>query len=129
MIFNKGISVFLSACLFLLMMIILSSVIVIMGPVSYIGLVFVVVFYFIARSFYTYLRNDDFYKNSRKHSSDKIGEKYLIKGEKDGKKIFVVVWILVILVLATAALWLYTYNHGMGLVWLTFFLKINQLNE
>ena len=112
MIFNKPISLILSACMFMLLMLIVSSIIAMFGSIPYIGLIFVVIFYFIARMFYSYLRNDDFYKNNKNHSSDKKGESYLIKGERDGKKIFIVVWMLVVLVLAAVSLWLYSYNTG-----------------
>lgn len=83
------------------------------GQIPFIGLFFIVVFYFIARAFYAYLRNDDFYKNTRQHSSDKPGERYWIKGERDSKKIFIIVWIFVILILAAVSIWLYAYNHGL----------------
>lgn len=116
MIFNKPISLILSACMFMLLMLIVSSIIAMFGSIPYIGLIFVVIFYFIARMFYSYLRNDDFYKNNKTHSSDKKGESYLIKGERDGKKIFIVVWMLVVLVLAAVSLWLYSYNTGATLI-------------
>lgn len=116
MIFNKYISMFFSACMFMLMMLIVSSIIAMFGQIPYIGLFFVVVFYFIARAFYNYLRNDDFYKNNRNHKSDKKGESYIIKGERDSKKIFIVVWMMVILVLAAVSLWLYSYNTGATLI-------------
>lgn len=115
MIFNKSISIILSACLFMLLMLVVSSIIAIVGSIPYIGLVFVVIFYFVARLFYAYLRNDDYYKNNRKHSSDKKGEKYFIKGERDSKKIFIIVWMLIVLVLAGISLWLYSYNTGLTL--------------
>ncbi len=63
--------------------------------------------------FYNYLRNDDYYKNTRERSSDKKGEKYFIKGESDPKKIFVVIWVIVILILVSVSLWLFSYNHGL----------------
>ena len=113
MIFNKYISLFLSACFFMFLMLIVSSIIAIFGSIPYIGLLFVVVFYFITRAFYNYLRNDDFYKNNKKHSSDIDGESYIIKGERDNKKIFIIVWMLVILVLAAISLWLYSINNGL----------------
>ena len=116
MIFNKYLSLFLSACFFMLLMLIVSSIIALFGSIPYIGFIFVVIFYFVARMFYNYLRNDDFYKNDRNHSSDKKGESYLIKGEKDSKKIFIVVWMLIILILIAISLWLYSYNHGLKLV-------------
>ena len=115
MIFNKYISIFLSACLFLLLMLIVSSLIAMFGSIPYIGLVFVVIFYFVARLFYTYLRNDDYYKNNRNHTSDMKGESYITKGERDNKKIFLVAWVLVILILAAVSLWLYSYNKGLTL--------------
>lgn len=116
MIFNKYISIFISACLFLFLMLLTSIVTVTFfsgGSIPFIGLVFVVIYYFIARAFYSYLRNDDFYKNTKQHSSDKPGEKYWVKGEMDTKKIFVIAWIFVILVLAAVSIWLYSYNHGL----------------
>ena len=116
MIFNKYISLFLSACFFMLLMLIVSSVIAVIGSIPYIGLVFVVIFYFMTRMFYSYLRNDDFYKNNKNHSSDMEGESYIIKGERDNKKLFIVIWVLVILVLAAISLWLYSINNGLTLV-------------
>ncbi|MBR2558686.1 MAG: hypothetical protein IKE95_10035 [Methanobrevibacter sp.] len=115
MILNKYVSMLLSACLFMLLMFVTSSVSVFVkgGFVQYIGLVFIVVYYFIARVFYNYLRNDDVYKNSRKYSSDREGEKYLYKGESDNKKIFIIVWILVILFLSAISLWAYSVNNGL----------------
>ena len=87
MIFNKYISIFISACLFMFLML-LTSVIVLTvfhgGSIPFIGVVFVVIYYFIARAFYNYLRNDDFYKNNRQYSSDKENEKYLVK---NGRKV------------------------------------------
>ena len=83
------------------------------SSIPFIGLAFVVVYYFMARAFYNYLRNDDFYKNTRSHSSDRPGEKYWIKGERDGKKLFIIVWIFVMLVLAAVPIWLYSFNHGL----------------
>ena len=49
-----------------------------------------VIFYFITRVFYNYLRNDEKYKNNRQVSSDMPGEKYYTKGESDPKKLFIV---------------------------------------
>lgn len=116
MIFNKYISLILSACMFMFLMLIVSSIIAMFGTIPYIGLIFVVIFYFIARMFYRYLRNDDFYRNNKEHSSDKPGESYLIKGEREGKKMFIVIWLLVVLVLAATSLWLYSYNKGLSLI-------------
>ena len=58
-----------------------------------------VIFYFITRVFYNYLRNDEKYKNNRQVSSDMPGEKYYTKGESDPKKLFIVIWLIVILIL------------------------------
>lgn len=116
MIFNKYLSIVISACLFMFLMLLISIVIITFfngGSIPFIGLVFVVVFYFIARMFYNYLRNDEFYKNTKKHSSDKPGEKYWIKGERDTKKILLIVWIFLILILAAVSIWLYSLNHGL----------------
>lgn len=74
MIFNKFLSIVLSACLFLFLMLLTSSVAALFfngGSIPFIGVFFVVIYYFIARAFYSYLRNDDKYKNTRKHKSDK----------------------------------------------------------
>ena len=116
MIFNKYLSIIFSACLLLFLMLLTSSVLVVFfkgGSIPFIGLFFVVVYYFIARMFYNYLRNDEHYKNDRKRSSDRKGEKYLVKGERDGKKIFVVAWVLIILFLSAVSLWLYSFNNGL----------------
>ena len=116
MIFNKYLSIFFAGCLFLLMMFLTSSVIAILtkgGSISYFGLIFVVIYYFIAKSFYNYLRNDGYYKNTKTRSSDMKGEKYIVKGERDNKKLFVVIWVLIILVLASISLVLFSYNHGL----------------
>lgn len=89
MIFNKYLSILFSACLFMMLMFLTSSVVAVFfkgGAIPFIGLFFVVVYYFIARAFYSYLRNDDHYKNTRKHSSDKEGESYITKGEKGYEK-------------------------------------------
>lgn len=116
MIFNKYLSIFFSACLFMMLMFLTSTAVVTFfkgGAIPFIGLFFVVVYYFIARAFYSYLRNDDFYKNTRKHSSDMDGESYITKGKSDSKKLFIVIWVLVILVLAVVSLALYSINSGM----------------
>lgn len=83
------------------------------GLIPVIGLVMFVIFYFIARVFYNYLRNDDYYKNNRQISSDVPGEKYFTKGDSDFKKLFIVIWLLVILVLTSASLWLYSFNNAL----------------
>ena len=116
MIFNKYVSIFLSACLFMLLMFVTSSVVVVFfkaGFVQYIGFAFIVIYYFMARAFYNYLRNDETYKNNRNHSSDKEGESYIVKGSSDIKKTFIVIWILVILFISALSLWLYSVNMGL----------------
>lgn len=116
MILNKSLSIILSACLFLLLMFVMSSIIALFfngGSIPYIGLLFVVVFYFIARMFYNYLRNDELYRNTKKHSSDDPNESYIIKGDMDFKKIFLIVWVIIILILAAISLYLYSFNNGL----------------
>ena len=116
MIFNKYLSIFFSSCLFMMLMFLTSSVAVMFfkgGSIPFIGLFFVVVYYFIARIFYSYLRNDDFYKNKRNHSSDMNDENYITKGKSDTKKLFLVIWVLVILALAVISLALYSINSGL----------------
>ena len=116
MIFNKTISLILSACLFLLMLIITSSAIMMFlpsGQLPFVGIILIVAFYFISRVFYNYLRNDDYYKNSKNYSSDRKGESYISKGESDSKKMFIVIWIIAILFLASIAMVLYLKNSGM----------------
>ena len=118
MIFNKTISLILSALFFVFLGLLFSSISVIFLKgqlLPIIGLFLFVIFYFITRMFYNYLRNDDYYKNNKQKSSDKPGEKYITKGESDPKKLFVVIWFLVILVLTSVSLWLYSFNNG--LVW------------
>ena len=116
MIFSKGISIILSG-LFLLFLMLFFSIISIMflngGLIPVIGIVLFVIFYFITRLFYNYLRNDDKYKNTRQTSSDMPCEKYFTKGESDSKKLFVVIWLLIILVLTSVSLWLYSFNNGL----------------
>ena len=46
-----------------------------------------------------FLRNDEEYKNTRKRSSDVKGESYITKGESDIKKIFLVVWVIIMTIL------------------------------
>lgn len=116
MIFNKTISLVLSGLFFLFLGLLYSSVSVMFlngGLIPVIGLFVFIVFYFITRMFYQYLRNDDKYKNNKQISSDMPGEKYFTKGGSDPKKLFVVVWLMVILVLTSASLWLYSFNHGL----------------
>ncbi|MBE6508671.1 MAG: hypothetical protein E7Z77_04565 [Methanobrevibacter sp.] len=116
MILNKSLSIILSACFFMLLMLVASSIIAVFfkgRAVPFIGLFFVVVFYFLSRAFYNYLRNDELYKNNRKRTSDMPDEKYIVKGQKDAKKIFIIVWVIVILILAAISLWLYSINNGL----------------
>ncbi len=116
MIFNKTISIILSGLMFLFLGLLFSSISVMFlngGSIPIIGIVIFVIFYFITRMFYNYLRNDDKYKNNRQISSDIPGEKYRVKGESDPKKVFVVVWVIVILILTSVSLWLYSFNNGM----------------
>ena len=116
MILNKSLSILLSVCLFMLLMFVMSSVIALFfngGSIPYIGLLFVVIFYFIAKMFYNYLRNDELYKNTGRRSSDEPDESYIIKGDKDFKKIFIIVWVMIILVLAAFSLYLYSFNTGL----------------
>ena len=83
------------------------------GLVPVIGVVMFVFFYFVTRVFYNYLRNDDQYRNNRQTSSDMPGEKYITKGSADSKKLFVVIWLMVILVLTATSLWLYSFNNSL----------------
>ena len=83
------------------------------GLIPVIGIVMFVFFYFITRAFYNYLRNDDQYKNTGQTSSDMPGEKYFTKGESDSKKLFIVIWLMVILILISVSLWLYSFNNGL----------------
>ena len=118
MIFNKSISIVLSGLFFLFLMLLFSTISVIFlngGLIPILGVVMFFIFYFITRAFYTYLRNDEKYKNTRQISSDLPGEKYFTKGESDIKKVFIVIWLIIILVLTSVSLWLYSFNNG--LVW------------
>ncbi len=116
MIFNKTISLILSGLLFIFLGLLFStvSVIFLKGQLlPIVGLFLFVIFYFIARAFYSYLRNDEYYKNTRQRSSDVVGEKYMTKGESDIKKLFIVIWLIVILILTSVSLWLYSFNNGL----------------
>ena len=115
MIFNKGISIVLSGLFFLFLALFFSTISVIFlkgGLIPVLGLVMFVIFYFITRVFYNYLRNDEKYKNNRQVSSDMPGEKYFTKGESDPKKVFIVIWLMVILILTSVSLWLYSFRMG-----------------
>jgi uncharacterized membrane protein len=116
MIFSKGISIGLSALFFIFLMLLFSTVSVMFlrgGLLPIVGGLMFVFFYFITRLFYNYLRNDEKYKNTRSASSDMPGEKYFTKGESDNKKLFVVVWLILILILTSLSLWLYSFNKGL----------------
>ena len=83
MILNKTLSLAVSACFFILAILVVSSAVMLFvpgGSLPFIGIIVIVALYFITRVFYSYLRNDDHYKNTRQYSSDKKGEKYIIKG-------------------------------------------------
>ncbi len=116
MIFNKTISIILSGLFFIFLGLLFSSISVMFLKgelLPIVGLFLFVIFYFITRVFYNYLRNDDYYKNTRQRSSDVKGEKYLTKGESDIKKVFIVVWLIAILILTSVSLWLYSFNNGL----------------
>ena len=101
MIFNKYLSLVITGVLFLMLMLLLSSVVMLIGPgmnIVYSGII-VVAFVFICRAFYSFLRNDEEYKNTRKRSSDIKGESYITKGESDIKKIFLVIWIFLMTII------------------------------
>ena len=116
MIFNKTVSIILSALFFVFLGLLFSSISVMFLKgqlLPIVGLFLFVIFYFITRVFYNYLRNDDHYKNTRRRSSDNDGEKYIIKGESDPKKLFIVIWLILILILTSVSLWLYSFNNGL----------------
>jgi len=99
MIFNKYVSLVIAGVLFLMLMLLLSSVVMLTKwNIIYSG-IFIIVFIFICRAFYNFLRNDEQYKNTRKRSSDIKGESYITKGESDIKKIFLVIWIFIMTIL------------------------------
>lgn len=99
MIFNKYVSLVITGVLFLMLMLLLSSVVMLTKwNIVYSG-IFIIVFIFICRAFYNFLRNDEQYKNTRKRSSDIKGESYITKGESDIKKIFLVIWIFIMTIL------------------------------
>ena len=116
MILNKTLSLAVSACFFILAILVVSSAVMLFAPggsLPFVGVIVIVAMYFITRVFYNYLRNDDHYKNTRQYSSDKKGEKYIIKGESDIKKSFIIIWVILILVVAAIAMWLYLINNGL----------------
>ncbi len=101
MIFNKYVSLVITGVLFLMLMLLLSSVVMLIKPgmnIVYSGVI-IIAFVFICRAFYNFLRNDDEYKNTRKRTSDIKGESYITKGESDIKKIFVVFWVFLMTIL------------------------------
>ena len=99
MIFNKYISLVITGVLFLMLMLLLSSVVMLTKwNIIYSG-IFFFFFIFICRAFYNFLRNDEQYKNTRKRSSDIKGESYITKGESDIKKVFLIIWIFIMTVL------------------------------
>ncbi len=101
MIFNKYVSLVITGVLFLMLMLLLSSVVMLIKPgmnIVYSGVI-IIAFVFICRAFYNFLRNDEEYKNTRKRTSDIKSESYITKGEKDIKKIFVVFWIFLMTIL------------------------------
>lgn len=101
MIVNKYISLVITGVLFLMLMLLLSSLVMLINPgmnIVYSGII-VIFFVFICRAFYNFLRNDDQYKNTRKRSSDIEGESYITKGESDIKKTFVIVWVFLMTIL------------------------------
>lgn len=115
MILNKHLSLILTVLFFILLLLLSASIATqfLPGITSTVATVIcIVIFWRLSKSFYNYLRNDDFYKNNKSINSDKKGEKYLIKGDADGKKIFIIVWVIVILILLVVSMWLYSYNHG-----------------
>lgn len=116
MIFNRYLSLMLAACFFLFLLMLASSLISLLPgiPMMYVNVILVIIFWIASRSFYYYLRNDERYKNTRKTSSDMKGEKYWIKGERDGRKIFIVAWLIVILALLSISMFLYSLNGGLS---------------
>ena len=99
MIFNKYVSLVITGVLFLMLMLLLSSVVMLTKwNIIYSG-IFIIVFIFICRAFYNFLRNDEQYKNTRKRSSDIKGESYITKGESDIKKVFLIIWIFIMTIL------------------------------
>ncbi len=99
MIFNKYVSLVIAGVLFLMLMLLLSSVVMLTKwNIIYSG-IFIIVFIFICRAFYNFLRNDEQYKNTRKRSSDIKGESYITKGESDIKKVFLIIWIFIMTII------------------------------
>ena len=101
MIFNKYLSLVFTGVLFLMLMLLLSSVVMLMhynGNIVFLSII-VLIFVFICRAFYGFLRNDDVYKNTKNRSSDIKGESYITKGETDIKKIFVIIWIFLMTII------------------------------
>ena len=108
MIFNKTLSLIFTGFFFLLLSLLLSSVVVHFLPnmnIVFSGII-IIIFVYISRFFYNYLRNDEFYKNNKNKSSDMKGESYLTKGETDIKKIFIIFLIILMDVLLAISLYL-----------------------
>lgn len=101
MILNKYLSLVITGCFFLMLMLLLSSVVTLFGSQFHIAFsgILIIAFVLLSRIFYNYLRNDDTYKNNRKISSDKKGESYITKGESDMKKVFVIIWVFIMTIL------------------------------
>ncbi|MBR3140834.1 MAG: hypothetical protein IKF11_08225 [Methanobrevibacter sp.] len=116
MIINKNIALLLTICFFTLLMLVSSSLIMVFLPKGIhilIGIILIIIFFRLSKLFYAYLRNDDFYKNNKAYCSDKKGEKYFVKGKSDSKKLFVIVWVIVIFVISAITMWLYLINHAL----------------
>ena len=108
MILNKYVSLVITGVLFLMLMLLLSSIVLIVNPgmnIVYSGII-IIAFVFICRAFYNYLRNDDQYKNTRKRSSDIKGESYISKGENDIKKVFIIIWVFLMTILLVISMYL-----------------------
>ena len=108
MIINKYVSLVITGVLFLMLMLLLSSVVLIVSPgmnIVFSGII-IIAFIFICRAFYNYLRNDDQYKITRNRSSDITGESYITKGESDIKKVFIIIWIFLMTILLAISMYL-----------------------
>lgn len=116
MILNKYLSLLLTLAFYILLILLSSSVIMIFirgNLAPYLGAILLVVFFIISCSFYNFLRNDDEFKNTRSKSSDVDGQHYIIKGEKDSKKLFIVIWLIFILFCSSIAMFLLLKNKSL----------------
>ncbi|WP_220607437.1 hypothetical protein [Methanobrevibacter oralis] len=116
MILNKYLSLLLSVAFYILLVLLSSSMIMIFvksSLASYLGVILLIVFFILSRSFYNFLRNDDEFKNTKKRSSDVKGEHYIIKGEKDSKKLFIIIWVIFILFCLSIAMILFLKNKAL----------------